>query len=169
MKPVCFKGKAVPVWLICLLIVPLTISVAYAASSIDTVTGDNIATIGGEVVTVAEDVSVTPGGVSVCTTVGGVAAAGTSDGSEEVMDDVGTEAANEALTYGNFTYDCTIAVVTVTNDKEYTAVLEIDGAAESTLYIEQDAAAVIGDDIVCTWDLGTSLSGGVYVVTVLAQ
>lgn len=167
MKPVCFKGKAVPVWLICLLIVPLTISVAYAASSIDTVTGDNISTIGGEVVTVSEDVSCTPGGIDVASS--DVAAAGTSDGSEEAMDDVGTEAANEAITTGHFTYDCTVAVVTVTNEKEYTAVLEIDGVAQDTLYIEQAAASVIGDDIDLTWDLGTSLSGGVYVVKVLPQ
>lgn len=170
MKPLYFKGRVVPVWLICLLIVPLTISVAYAASSIDTSGGDNISTIGGEVVTVAEDLSCTPGDIGVAPS-GGLAAAGASDGDEQIMDDVGTEAANELLVEGQFTYECTVAVVAggESDTKEYTAALTVDGSPHGTLYFEQAASSVAGDDIDLTWDLGASLPGGVYVITVEPQ
>ena len=170
MRPLYLKGRVVPVWLICLLIVPLTISVAYAAnSSIDTSGGDNIDHIGGEVITVAEDLGATPGGVDVATS--DVTAAGASDTNEVAMG-TGSEVANETITTGHYTYDCTVAIdaASPTAGKEYTVELKIDGSPHGTLYIECDPTTpATGDDIDLTWDIGTTLSGGVYVIEILPQ
>jgi hypothetical protein len=158
-----FGRKSVPLWVILLILVPLTASVVFAASSIGT---RSVTNISGEVLTVSEGLDCTPNGITV---VSSNASANAGNGTEVAMDAGTGQVAREALTQGHYAYNATVAVVNASNSTEYSAELFEDGVSQGTLYIEQAAAAVAGDDVYCYWDLGTSIASHVYHIEVKPQ
>ena len=162
MRSICFRGKTIPVWLVCLLIVPLTVSVVYAAS----VTTTNYQDLSGEVVTFNTDMTCTMTGLEVEATA--VSAAGTDSGTPVEVTLAGADASNGS-TVGNYVYICTLEVATSDPDQKYSVELLQDGTEVDTLYVEQDSAGTATWSVTCTFDLGvTSLSGtDVYQLKVL--
>jgi hypothetical protein len=147
-----------------LMIVPLTASIVFAASSMGTRTVTNIS---GESLTVTEGLDATPNGISVASST--VGALGGNTTTEVAMDAGTSQIAREALTQGNYTYNATVEVVTVSSSTEYTVELFEDGTSQGTLYIEQASSSVVGDDVYCYWDLGTSIASHVYHIEVKPQ
>jgi hypothetical protein len=146
------------------MLVPLTASIVLGTSSIGSRTYTNVS---GEVITVTEGLDATPNGISVASS--NVTALGGNTTTEVAMDAGTSQVARGALTQGHYTYNCTVEVVTTSNLKEYTVELFQDGVSQGILYIEQAAAAVVGDDVYCYWDLGTSLASHVYHIEVMPQ
>ena len=154
MRPVCFRGKTIPVWLICLLIVPLTVSVVYAAS----VTTTNYQDLSGEVVTI--DTELTPGMVGLAIEDSALSAAGLVQGTPVVMATSPGSAAQTDTVVGNYVYSYTLTIATTNADQEYSVELLRDGTEVDTLYVAQDAAGTSGFLVTCTWDTGlTTLTG----------
>ena len=168
MKSTSLMTRQIPVYLMLAMICVSAISgaiVAHAAISI--ASPRTVTTIGGEVFSITEELTVTPQGIGITTST--AAAAGT-DESEVAMSASGTSA-NIALTQGNFEYRLKVAVATggVSNAKEYTVELLAGGTSKGTVYVEQGATSVIADYVTIKWDLGTSLDDAVYEIKVLPQ
>jgi hypothetical protein len=163
MTATVLRRKSVPLWVILLMLVPLTASVVFAASSMGTRTITNIS---GESLALSEDLDGTPNGITV---VSSTAAANAGNGTEVAMDAGTSQVAREALTQGHYAYNCTVEVVNTSNSTEYSVELFQDGVTQGTLYIEQAADSVAGDDVYCYWDLGTSIASHVYHIEVKPQ
>ena len=154
--------KAAPTWVVLVLLAAVIgVSVAWAASE---VTERKYATMAGEVVTVTEEVSATPQGITVAT-----ADIGANEGTlgSPIIMTTDSATANNAVTKGHYVYKCEVAVVTVTADAEYTVKLLKDGTQEGNLiYIGQAAAPAPGDKVTITWDI-VSFESAVYQVEIM--
>lgn len=161
-RSIAFKGKLIPVWLLCCLLVPLTVTVVYAAVTVETTT---YGTIGGEVVTVTENLTPAAQGIDVEDATIGTAVGDTQVGAVEMT--IAGSVANTTTTAGNYIYVYRLTVATADDAQEYSVELIRDGTSVDTLYCEQPAAAATAEYIDMTWDIGASLSSSVYEIEVL--
>jgi hypothetical protein len=98
-----------------------------------------------------------------------ISAAGTTSGAA-VEIAVIPVTASEAVGIGDWYYQVTAAelgIATLTSGT-YQATLYIDGVDQGSLFFKQDTSdAAVIETAVLKWDLGTSLSGGSYVVQIV--
>ena len=160
-RSISFKGRMIPLWIMVCLLVPLTVTVVMAASSVTTT---NSTLVNGENYVLSDNLTGTPQGIDVedsaLTIVGNV------QGTPVEMTAAGS-AANEDTVVGHYIYVYKIEVATLDADQEYSVTMTIDGSPETVLYIDQANTPVAADYVTCTWDIGTTLSSAVYEVEVL--
>lgn len=161
-RSIPFKGRMIPVWLLCCLLVPLTVTVVYAAVTVETTT---YGTIGGEVVTVTENLTPAGQGIDVEETTIGTAVGDTEVGAVEMT--AAGAVANTVTAQGNYLYVYRLTVATADASQVYSVELIQDGTSIDTLYCSQPAAPATAEYIDLTWDIGASLSSSVYEIEVL--
>lgn len=153
--------KAAPTWVVLVLLAAVTgVSVAWAVSK---VTEQKYATMAGEVVTVTEELSANPLGITVAPV--NIGAKGTELAPITMIADPG-DTANNTVTKGHYVYKWDVTVAEAINNANYTITLWKDGTVENTIYITQGETAVVGDKVTITWDIGTSLETAVWAVEI---
>jgi hypothetical protein len=159
--------KRVPAYVILAVIVAAIMLQAVVYAAISSASTRTVTTIGGEVFTLTEQLTLTPQGIGISTAT--ASAAGSSLANNVTMTASGASA-NTALTQGNFEYRLEVAIATVSTAQAYSVQLLEDGTSKGTVYIGQaSSGAAQNDYVTIKFDLGQSLSSAVYEIQVLPQ
>ena len=158
-----FYRRAIPLWLICLFITSLTVSVVYAAVTVESTT---YGTIGSELVTVTENLTPSAQGIDIAASTVSTPVGDTQVGAVLMVPAPGDTATTTTIA-GNYIYVYRLTVSTGDSDKVYSVELIKDGTSIDTLYCQQPTSPVTGEYVDFTWDIGASLSSAVYEIEVL--
>ena len=162
-----FMRKPIPAYLVLVMLAVIAVMSVGVFSVISSASTRTVTTIGGEVLVITEELTVTPQGIGITTAT--IGAAGDTLPNNVTMTSGGASA-NTALTQGNFEYRLECNVTTTSAGQEYSVELFADGTSKGTVYIGQDPSTPAVDDyVIVKWDLGTSLDDSVYEIQVLPE
>lgn len=161
MKSTHLMKKLLPLWIAGLILLVSSASSVFAQVSVGTT---NSGVIGSELITITN--TLTPSSQGIDVEAAALPAVGDTQHGAVVMTADGSTA-NTATSRAHYVYVYRLTVATADNGQEYSVELLKDGMPMGVLYVEQGADAAVGDSVMLTWDIGTSLSSAVFAVEVL--
>jgi hypothetical protein len=156
--------KAVPIWLVSLLVLIPSVSVVWTALTVQNTTK---ASLFGEIYTVTEELSVMTQGIDISPSA--KSAAGTDSGSPVILTAPGAKVRTD-IAKANYYYSVELSIVTTSANTKYNATLYQEQSDAwvyiDSLYIQQSTTPSVGDKATLSWDIGSSLETSTYKVDI---